>query len=361
MSVILRIVNQHQPTKKMAQLTSVVDPYGEVNVFTENDESIRIKATVLMKPEVEGAQTGLAIDGSKSMADLFGGKVAVSSIFASDNNLVEPVARTMAEYLAKLDSDGKTDVIYWACGNFGDKIQIIGELTAEEAIKTNFPKPEEMGTGTKLIPAIRYFTEERFSAAPWGIYLFVTDGLIEDIEDVKAYTKELCESTASGNRGFTKLVIIGLGAEFYYKNQNTGQILTSDQIEGRIIELETDDNWLKSAAWQALETLDDLADDPAYGNIPDSNGEIIDIWDHKLVATMKSLEEIFAEVVSKNMHVAPSAEILDSYGNPVIPIDRKSYADGLPALIEFLMPKESTSFTLRLPNGTEVVQLLSST
>jgi len=340
----------------MAQLTSVVEPYGEVNVFTEKNGTIRVKATILMKPEVEGAQTGVAIDGSKSMADLFGGQVAVSALFGGKENVVQPVARTIAEYLANFDSDGNTDAIYWACGKFGDQIEIIGEMDAKTAVEKDFPKPTDMGTGTKLLPAITYFTEERFRNAPWGIYLFITDGRIEDLKDVKMYTKELAESMANGTRGFTKLVIIGLGSDFYYKNSRTQERLSVDQAEGRFVELEEDNEWVKSAAWQVLEELDDLDEDPEYGNIVGSDGETIDIWDHKLVATMKSLEEIFAEVVSRNMIVASKAEILDSHGDPVAPLDRDSYADGLPALLEFTMPHDSTSFTLRLPGGQVIEQ-----
>ena len=112
----------------MAQLeqTKIVEPFGEVNIFNESDGSLRVKATILMKPEVEGAQTGLAIDGSKSMSQLFGGQVAVSSIFGNQSNLVEPVAQTIAEYLANFDSDGETSVIYWACGMFGADFGIMG-------------------------------------------------------------------------------------------------------------------------------------------------------------------------------------------------------------------------------------------
>ena len=71
---------------------------------------------------------------------------------------------------------------------------------------------------------------------------------------------------------------------------------------------------------------------------------------------MNSLEEIFAEVVTRNMTVAPNAEIVDSNGEPVRPIGRDSYLDGLPALLDFHLSKGSTSFTLRLPNGNEVIQ-----
>ena len=297
----------------MAQLTSVVEPYGEVNVFAEDDGSIRVKATILMKPEVEGAQTGLAIDGSKSMSDLFGGQVAVSALFGSNNNLVQPVARTIAEYLANFDSDGETSVIYWACGNFGQEIEILGDMDSKTAATANFATPSNMGSGTKLIPAIKYFTEERFRDCPWGIYLFITDGLIEDIDEVKAYTDQLCKEVAAGNRGFTKLVLIGLGKEFYYANDTTGEKLSIEQAESRLVDLDNDPSWKKSEAWDALEELDDLHDEggelePVIG----SDGESIDIWDYKLAASMNSLEEIFAEVVTRNMTVAPNAEIVDS-------------------------------------------------
>ena len=341
----------------MAQLTSVVEPYGEVNVFAEDDGSIRVKATILMKPEVEGAQTGLAIDGSKSMSDLFGGQVAVSALFGSNNNLVQPVARTIAEYLANFDSDGETSVIYWACGNFGQEIEILGDMDAKTAATANFATPSNMGSGTKLMPAIKYFTEDRFRDCPWGIYLFITDGLIEDIDEVKAYTDQLCKEMAAGNRGFTKLVLIGLGSDFYYSNESTGEKLGIEQAESRLVDLDNDSNWGKSPAWEVLEELDDLHDEggelePVIG----SDGESIDIWDYKLAASMNSLEEIFAEVVTRNMTVAPNAEIVDSNGEPVRPIGRDSYLDGLPALLDFHLSKGSTSFTLRLPNGNEVIQ-----
>ena len=51
----------------MSQLKKVVDPFGEVNVFPQPDGSVRVVATILMEPHREGAQTGVALDGSASM------------------------------------------------------------------------------------------------------------------------------------------------------------------------------------------------------------------------------------------------------------------------------------------------------
>jgi hypothetical protein len=101
-----------------------------------------------------------------------------------------------------------------------------------------------------------------------------------------------------------------------------------------------------------MEELDDLD----YGGLKDPKDQELDLWDHKLAAEMQKLEEIFAEVVSENTILAPSAEIFDSMGNSVKPNGRGSYADGLPALLDFDALAGTTSFTLVLPGGNKVVQ-----
>lgn len=345
----------------MAQLDShlIEKPFGEVNVFPESDGTCRVAATILMPPSnVEQAQTGLAIDSSKSMAVAFGIGSAPPP-FPQPENVVEPVGRSIAEFLANFDSDGETSIIYWACGKFGDDIEVLGDFHASAAADYSFTAPQNMGTGTKLLPAIQYFTETRFRSQPWGIYLFITDGLIEDLEEVKAYSHQIAKQIAAGERGFTKLVIIGLGTEFYYHNSGTGERLDVDAVESRLVELEGDATWEKSPAWKALEELDDLDEDSNYGQVFKADGEPIDIWDHKLASNMKSLEEIFAEPVQRSAIISPSAEIFDASGNHVQPVGGRSFADGLPARFEFILPATSESFRLRLPSGDEFVQRLS--
>ena len=308
----------------MAQLpsTKIVEPFGEVNVWTQTDGSLRVKATILMTPQAEGAQTGLAIDGSLSMKSLFGGSGAVSALFAqSSPNVVEPVARMLAAYLANFDTDGQTTVIYWACGPGGAQVEEVGDMDAATAKSRAFSAPKHYGTGTRLLPAVKYFTETRFAGVPWAIFVFITDGLIEDLADVKQYSQQLAQQIASGQSGFVKLVLIGIGHE-----------VDEDQME----------------------ELDDLD----YGGLKSPDGQAIDLWDHKLAAEMQKIEEIFAEVVSSEMILAPSADILDGAGNPVQPIGRTSYRDGLPALLEFIVPTGSSEFVLVLPGGPKIVQTL---
>lgn len=312
----------------MAQLSSdkVVEPFGEVNINPAAGGKVHIRATILMKPAVEGAQTGLAIDGSASMKNNFGASGAVSALFAAaSNNIVAPVARTFGAYLANFDSDGQTSIIYWACGTGGFEVEDLGDMDAAQIKKYPFNPPKNYGSGTKLLPPLRFFAEQKFAASPWTILVFVTDGAVEDLAEVKTYTVELAKQIAAGKRSFLKLVLIGVGPE-------------------------------AEAHEDEMEQLDDFD----YGGLTDPQGREIDLWDHKMAATIQKLEELFAEVVDEDTILAPSASIVDSAGQPVKPLGkRSSYADGLPALLNFEMPASCDSFSLILPGNPPIVQKIT--
>jgi hypothetical protein len=285
----------------MAQLKKVVDPFGEVNVYRAPGGKVRVVATILMEPRKEGSQTGIALDGSASMSDLYGGRAG--------GNQVTPVAQKLCAYLArKIDADGGTTCIYWATGRDGREIEVIGDLRADEAERHVFGPPRDFGTGTQLLPAVKYFVE-RFADAPWGFYVFITDGELHDLEAVKEYSTRLAREVAAGRRKPLKFVLIGVGPHI-----NEGQ----------------------------MEELDDL-----------DTGTPIDLWDHKLAAEMRVLQEIFAEVVDKNARVADKGKILDPQGRVI-----KDYSDtGVPAYLEFEMPAGSEAFVLDV-NGQTVRQEL---
>jgi hypothetical protein len=289
----------------MAQVKKVVDPFGEVNVFPAAGGKQRVVATILMEPRREGTQTGIALDGSGSMAKLYGveegGGGFLASLFGLRKptvNEVTPVAQKICAYLArKIDADGGTTCIYWATGPGGSQIQEVGDLRAEEAERHVFGPPRDFGTGTQLLPAVRHFVD-RFHDAPWGFYVFITDGELHDLDAVKQYSTRLAREVAAGRRKPLKFVLIGVGP-----NINE----------------------------QQMEELDDL-----------DTGTDVDLWDHKLAAEMRVLQEIFAEVVDKNARVADRGRILDPHDRVV-----KNYSDtGLPALLEFEMPAGSAYFVL---------------
>jgi hypothetical protein len=302
----------------MAQVKHVVDPFGEVNVHPGPGGKLRVTATILMEPRREGTQTGIALDGSGSMAQLYGvGEQTggfLASLFGQKKQLVNqvtPVAQKLCAYLArKLDADGGTTCIYWATGPGGSRIQQVGDLTADDAEKHVFGPPDDFGTGTQLLPAVRYFVD-RFNDAPWGFYIFITDGELHDLDAVKQYSTELARAVQNGRRKPLKFVLIGVG----------------DNINE-----------------QQMEELDDL-----------DTGTEVDLWDHKIAAHMRVLQEIFAEVVSKNARVSDTGKVLDAQGRVV-----KNYSDtGVPAFLEFELPAGSPYFVLDV-EGQQIRQELKT-
>jgi hypothetical protein len=322
----------------------VAAEFGEVNVARDGS-AIGVMFTILMEPtDAEGWQTGVAIDASGSMQHVFGkglepttkgtppqsllqqyekrgwlqlvrhqgqtfplfsdeGKqdLVDRGYFRWSKNEVEPLARRVTAYLASnLDADGGTTVIYWACGPDGDKLEVTGDLTAEDCEQAPFvgPKNIAFGGATCLKPAVEYFAD-RFKDAENGMYIFITDGELNDLNEVKRYTIHLCKEIQAKRRNPLKCVLIGIG-----ENINEGQ----------------------------MEELDDL-----------ESGTSVDIWDHKIAKDMRQIVEIFAEVVSENQIVAPTAKIFDSNGQIV-----KSFSDGLPAKVTFQMSSTSQWFELEV-------------
>jgi hypothetical protein len=296
----------------MAQLTRAVEPFGEVNVYKQSGGTLEIVATVLMVPDVEGAKAGLALDASASMKKMYGHSGIQGPWGGETTNVVQPVARTMAAYLANFATDDKSHLIYWACNPDGTAIEEIGAFTSNEAKAIEVKGPKlPWGRGTKLLPPVRHFVETAFVNAPWAICVFVTDGIIEDLQDVKAYCMQFAQQISAGKRAFMKFVLIGVG---------------------------------EAVDESQMEELDDMFEG---SGLKDQRGEDIDLWDHKLASEMKKLEEVFAEVVSKDTIVVDSGRIKDQSGQVA-----KEYPDGVPALLRFTLPANATAFTLEFPGGS---------
>jgi hypothetical protein len=319
----------------------VESAFGEVNVRRTSAE-LQVQFTILMEPqgkEAEGWQTGVALDASASMKGGYGCMVegfvppnvekeyekrgwvdvrekdgrrvrsfqkpayddAIQKGYLKRTpNIVEPIAREFIAYLAdNLDADGGTTVIYWACDD-GAGYEVLGDFTAAQcgALDVKGPNTVSFGAGTKLLPAVKYFVE-RFRDAKRGMYIFITDGRLDDLDSVKQYTISLATEIASGRRNSVKCVLIGVG----------------DEIDER-----------------QMEELDDL-----------ETGVEVDVWDHKIAREMRALVEIFAEVVDENQIIAPTGTIYDSDGKIL-----KTYSDGVPAKITVSMPPTAQWFELEV-------------
>ena len=329
----------------------VVAEFGEVDVWrnipeaNSVDSECRVEFTIAMEPQgrfAEGWRTGLALDASASMKRAYGRKVEVRvdpelltryikqgrlRSFMEDGeptrkiqreafveiqergyeinyteNILQPLVQDFTAYLAgSLDGTGKTSLIYWGCGK-GDQIQVLGEFDASSCQNLAIAGPAtfQLGKTTKLLPAIAYFTN-KYSQVQRGLYIFLTDGRIDDLEQVKNYTKELALEIAVGKRNYLKLILIGIGNDV-------------DRYQ--------------------LQELDDF-----------DTGLDIDLWDYKIASEMTSLSQIFAEVVNENQIIAENGSIYDDMGNCV-----KDYPKGLPTKVDFVMRDDSQWFELEVGN-----------
>ena len=343
--------NELELESKSSQMPAnlVAAEFGEVNVWRNmsgiNSEiaECRVEFLIAMEPQgklAEGWRTGLALDASASMKRSYGRKVEArvdSELLAAyikqgrlrsyledgepirkiereafaeiqergyeinyTANVLQPLVQDFSAYLAgSLDGTGKTSLIYWGCGN-GDEIQVLGEFdyASCQQLAITGPATFQLGKTTKLLPAITYFVNQ-YSQAPQGIYIFLTDGRIDDLDQVKSYTRELALEIAVGKRNYLKLVLVGIGNDV-------------DRYQ--------------------LQELDDF-----------ETGLDIDIWDYKIASEMTSISQIFAEVVNEHQIIADSGSIYDDQGNCV-----KSYTNGLPAKVDFLMRDDSQWFELEV-------------
>ena len=316
--------------------------FSEIDVNKKNDKlEIFYSTMVGLSGEMsEGWETGIAIDASISMIDAFGkglkGSVpddikkkykknkwistrnhdgrtvnywekeaytdAIKNGYLTQTeNVVEPEARKFSSYLAdNLDEDGGTDIIYWACGADGKSIEEFGELDSAACLKMEFKGPQKNGFGqeTHLLPAVQYF-EKKYRSAERRLFVFITDGYLDDLDKLKSFTKNLAKEIQAGKRNLFKAVLIGLG----------------DEIDE-----------------QQMVELDDI-----------ETGTDVDIWDHKIAQEMKDIVEIFAELVDENTIIGPKGAVYDSNGKVV-----EKFNDGVPAKGYFYLPLDSTFFTFEV-------------
>jgi hypothetical protein len=324
--------------------------FGKVYVQRQGDQ-VRVEFTVWVDSDLERWQTGVALDASTSMKGLYGraqygqipsdvkeeykrkGWLELRTVegrkgfkwlkregfedarkkayLRSTDNDVQPLARDFIGYLAReLDAGKGVAVIYWACGD-GSACEVLGQFTENQCRTLDIHGPEKhsFGTGTKLTPALGYFLA-KFPDAERAMYVFITDGALDDLEEVKHLTIQVARDIEAGKRNPVKCVLVGLG-----KHIDEGQ----------------------------MEELDDL-----------DTGTDVDIWDHKIAEEMRALSEIMVELADENRIVAPTATVYDASGAVVA-----KFADGLPARAEFSMSASSPYFELEA-GGRRIRQHLAT-
>src|SRR5262245_34269669 len=290
-----------------------VEPFADLHV-----EHGTVRATLLHDPTVEGLDMALYLDGSGSMQDEYAYKSRsgflewLFGIQEPGKSEVEPQAQWMLEYLATKDRNGLLRVGYWACGETGRDLEIIGELKGVDVKKQRFPGPKRFGKSTNLLPAMRdyvkYLQEQAGAGARRGCAVIVTDGELHDADDVKAFSADIAKRIAQGKLPMMNFVLVGVG--------------------GGVNE----------------QQLEDICHEeyPGIGNL----------WCHRIAAEIKQVAELVAVLVDENMTVAAGGTIYDDKGRVL-----KIYEGRLPAVLEFEVPEGAHSFTLEV-NGQRYTQPL---
>lgn len=282
-----------------------------------------MRATLLHDPTVEGLDVAIYMDGSKSMSDEYEPSETVvyksffDRIFGSGEivtgpNQVSPQVIRMLEYLATKDRNGLLRMAYWACGNMGDEVEVLGEIRGADAKRYDFKGPRAFGSRTNLAPAIRdfvaYLREQQKTGARQGCAVFVTDGELHDAAEVKRLSADIAAKIARGHLPRMNFILVGVGSA-----------VNEEQLEQICHE-----------------------EYPGIGHL----------WCHRIAEEIHNLAELVAVLVDESMTVAAGGTVYDDQGDVV-----KVYEARLPAVLEFEIRDGARFFTLEV-NGQRYKQPL---
>ncbi len=284
-----------------------VEPFADLHV-----EGGQVIATLLHDPTIEALDMAIYIDGSGSMRDEYEYKRSFLQWLkgAPSTNAVEPQVQWMLEYLATKDRNGLLRVAYWACGQFGSQIEVIGELKGVDVKALKFAGPAAPGTETNLAPALRDYIEYMKvmakQGARQGCAVFVTDGQLHDADEVKKLSAQVARQIARGTLPRLNFILVGVG---------------NDVDE---------------------EQMEDISHEeyPAVGHL----------WCHRIAAEISQVAELVAVLVDETMTVAAGGTVYDDQGKVL-----KIYEGRLPAVLKFEIPEGARSFTLEV-SGKQYTQ-----
>ncbi|MBP1708016.1 MAG: hypothetical protein H6Q39_1740 [Chloroflexi bacterium] len=203
-------------------------------------------------------------------------------------------------YLARqMDVDRAPTLLYWA-GEDGSGIELVGDIKEPDCAALTIEGPNEMAFGQKsfLLPAVKFLVD-RVKNSHMGLFVFLTDGRIDDLPAVKEYSLALAREIVAGKREPIKCVLIGVG----------------DEINEA-----------------PLSELDDL-----------TSQTYINLWDHMIVSDFQDMLKIFGELLRDAQIVASKGALFDSSGKAL-----RRYPNGLPSRLVFSMPITSPWFELEI-------------
>lgn len=301
-------------------------PFESINLELNEKNQIKVNAQIVVKQlmgqdgmVLEGARFGIALDGSASMTNLYG--TSIGRYGYGTLNEVEPVAKAMIKFLSEFDKEGEVDLIYWSVGRKGNEIEDRQRIGPR--VRISKPK-KRLGRRTILLPALEHFYE-KFSDSPWSMGVIITDGHIDDMDNVEKFTEDLARKMKNSEVEFMKFVLIGVGEYVSYT-----------QIEHL-------DNFVTSVGidiWDSTFTAEWTSAD--YDIEDDSEEE------------KKGVMSVFKEVMSDNLMIANGGKVLDDKKREVF-----SRSDGFPAKLEFILESDAKGFFLEIQDHPPIAFDLS--
>ncbi len=217
---------------------------------------LEIEVTLAIEASIERMIGAFYMDGSDSMrgAGNFGRRGGLFGL-GKQRNLVEEAMRVAVPYVVNKDANGSCRVCYWATGANGRAIELLGEMTTEQAQTATFSGPKVFGGSTYLLPAIRdfvaYIQEIIKSGETVGAALavIVTDGQFHDQGDVIAYVQgNLAPTIMEKKFPRTVFSLVGIGSQ-----------VDEEQLEDLLHEATPEEYPYREVFCYALaETLDQL-------------------------------------------------------------------------------------------------------
>lgn len=335
----------------------LANEFGEVSI-RQVDDRLQVAAALAMGAfllgDCERCMTGLALDASQSMKDGYGrGRTVppeVSKQFIARGmyeevvrdgvvrrllspsakeemerkqlvrptaNIVQQPANNMVESMIRTFStggvtSGSCEVIYWACGATGKEIESLGEVTMGQldSLKLNGPQSQPFGPHTHLAPPFHYFAERTKDVT--GVFVFVTDGHIDDEREVVQATHRIASAIKDETHPWIKCVLIGVG---------------------------------KQIDVEQFDRIDDM-------EMPEELSEI-DIWNSKVLTDMRDMNDAWSEIFDPETEVGTSLKVHNDRGELVY-----EKTDEVKALITFEMPAGSKCFDLVLDGDMKIHQEL---
>jgi hypothetical protein len=235
----------------------------------------------------------------------------------TDNLVHEPAMQMMDNLIRTFATggatSGKCEVIYWACGQDGRATESLGQWSLAQlgAMRIEGPQKVPFGPTTHLAPPFRYFAAK--SQNTYGVFVFVTDGHIDDEQEVVAETYRMAEEIKAGKRRSLKCVLLGVG-----KHVDTTQMARIDD----------------------LEMPDHLSD--------------VDIWNAKLLTEMRDMNDAWSEIFDPDTVVGTSLRVTDERGQLL-----HEKTDEVKALITFEVPASVKAVDLVLDGEMKIHQPLA--